>query len=157
MSNPNKTNYFQLEEYVNLKYNYKSKRNIKVIFRNYFHLGLLAQRGIPIAICIKSDLDWALNYSGNYDGLFYPKLTSEYYYIAYNHLMMGETQEDLSKTLGISQGTISNRSKYILSKVWLLLYDDDENIDPKEYEYVDNYYKSNSNSLPISKFKKSKL
>ena len=149
MSKGIKTNFFLMDEYVARKYSYKSKKNIKMIFRGYHHLQALAQRGIPVAICIKSDLDWALNYYGYYDGLYYPELSSEYHYIANNHLIMGETQSEISKTLGISQSTISNRSKYLLSKVWLILYDEEEDIDPKEYEYVERYYKDSTKSLPF--------
>ena len=131
--------YHQIDEAIASKYNYSSKNDIRTLFRNYQNFSALAEKGIIVAICIKADLDWATDFTGYHDGIFYPPLDQNDKRMIYGNLILGASQEHIGTIIGKSQSTVSNKIQYILSKVLVLLYEAGE-IDNENYEDISNYY-----------------
>lgn len=102
-----------------VRYTYESKAKIREIIQNYDMLLWLARRGCEAAMCIRADIEGALNREDA--GTPYRHLTRHQAECVYHHLVMGIPQVDVAEMLGTSQPAVSKAVSLALSKLYVLL------------------------------------
>lgn len=101
------------------KYSYESKDNIRRIIRNYDGLKTDASHGCDVAMCIRADIELALNFERA--GTPYRRMTKRQAQCLYHHVVLGMTQDDVAATLGITQPAVSKYVGVALAKLYVLL------------------------------------
>lgn len=129
---------FVYDKEIQKRYTYESAKQIKKIVRNFDRLCSLAKMGVVSAICVKADIEWALEFEDTYGP--YQKLSPRQFEAVYYHLILGFNQDETAAIMGMTQPAVSGYIKVAMAKLYTLLAEPPIGIQEQRWNELNDQY-----------------